>query len=145
MRVMNQALRLFIGKCVVVYFDDILVYSGSEKSHGVHLREVLTVLRKEKFFAATKKCVFYTDSVLFWGYVVSAGGVTVDAAKVDTIRQWPHPQSVSDVRSFHGLASFYRRFIQHFNTIMSPITDCIKESKFQWTPEAEKAFLIIKE
>ncbi|XP_022892006.1 uncharacterized protein LOC111406874 [Olea europaea var. sylvestris] len=87
MRVMNQALRPFIGKYVVVYFDDILVYSGSEESHGVHLREVLTVLRKEKFFAATKKCVFYTDSVLFLGYVVLAGRVTVDAAKVDTIRQ----------------------------------------------------------
>jgi hypothetical protein len=145
MRVMNQALRPFIGKCVVVYFDDILVYSGSEESHGVHLREVLTVLRKEKFFAANKKCVFYTDSVLFLGYVVSAGGVTVDAAKVDAIRQWPRPQSISDVRSFHGLASFYRRFIRHFSIIMSPITDCMKESKFQWTPEAEKAFLIIKE
>ncbi|XP_022897597.1 uncharacterized protein LOC111411281 [Olea europaea var. sylvestris] len=145
MLVMNQALRRFIGKYVVVYFDDILVYSGSEESHGVHLREVLTVLRKEKFFAATKKCVFYTDSVLFLRYVVSTGGVTVDAAKVDAIWQWLCPQLVSDVRSFHSLAPFYRRFIQHFNTIMSPITECMKESKFQWTPEAEKAFLIIKE
>ncbi|XP_022871137.1 uncharacterized protein LOC111390343 [Olea europaea var. sylvestris] len=117
-------------------------FIGSEESHGVHLREVLTVLRKEKFFAATKKCVFYTDSVLFLGYVVSAGGVTMDAAKVDAIRHWPHPQSVSDVRSFHCLASFYRRFIQHFSTIMSPITDCMKETPILALPDFTKPFAL---
>lgn len=86
MQVMNQALRLFIGKCVIVYFDNILAHSGSEESHYAHLWVFLVILCKEKLFAAPGKCVFFTDRVLFLGYVVSVDGVTVDAAKVDAIR-----------------------------------------------------------
>ena len=102
-----------------------LVYSAFEESHYAHLQVVLVVLLKEKLFAAPGKCVFFTDRVLFLGYVVSADGVIVDEAKVDAIRQWPRPKIVSDVRSFHELASFYWWFIQHFSTIMSPLTDCM--------------------
>ena len=145
MRVMNQIFRPFIGKFVVVYFDDILIYSANIDLHFQHLREVLIVLSREKFYAAITKCSFMTDSVLFLGYVVSKDGLSVDESKVIAVKQWPIPTTIHEVRSFHGLVSFYRRFIPDFSTIMAPITDCMKASKFLWTTEATKAFNQIKE
>ncbi|XP_031387148.1 uncharacterized protein LOC116200441 [Punica granatum] len=131
MRVMNQILRPFIGRCVVVYFDDILIYSADPEQHLAHLREVLSVLRHEKLYAALKKCVFMRSEVLFLGYVVAADGLRVDSSKVEAVRQWPRPTSVTEVRSFHGLASFYRRFSPHFSSIMAPLTDCMKGGKLE--------------
>ncbi|KAG5230103.1 hypothetical protein IMY05_015G0066000 [Salix suchowensis] len=145
MRVMNQALRPFIGKFVVVYFDDILIYSANPELHVEHIREVLSVLRREQFIAAAKKCVFMTLRVLFLGYIISGEGLQVDESKIEAVRQWPRPKTVTEVRSFHGLASFYRRFIPHFSSIMAPITECMKGAKFQWTTEAEAGFRQIKE
>jgi len=144
-RVMNQALRPYISKSVVVYFDDILIYSVDPRMHLQHLREVLTVLRKEQFFEAKGKCVFLSDQVLFLGYIVSSKGLSVDESKIEAIKQWPQPQTMTDVRSFHRLASFYRRFIPHFSGIMAPVTDCMRNnSKFVWIIEAETAFQEIK-
>ncbi|XP_056855374.1 uncharacterized protein LOC130504765 [Raphanus sativus] len=102
-------IRLF----VVVYFDDILVYSQSLEEHIDHLKAVLDVLRKEKLFANLKKCTFY--------------GVKVDPEKVKAIREWPIPKTVSEVRSFHGLAGLYRRFVRDFSTIAAPLTEVIKK------------------
>jgi hypothetical protein len=87
MRVMNQALRPYIGKSVVVYFDDILIYSVDPRMHLQHLREVLGVLRREQFFAAKTKCVFLTDRVLFLGYIISSEGLSVDDSKIEAIKQ----------------------------------------------------------
>ncbi|WZZ83832.1 hypothetical protein YC2023_104404 [Brassica napus] len=145
MRIMNQALRELIGRFVVVYFDDILIFSPSISEHKDHLRQVLNVLRREKLFAATQKCEFGVSQVLFLGYIVSGKGLSVDMSKIDAVRSWPVPKSISDVRSFHGLASFYRRFVEHFSTIMAPITSCMKEGRFTWTQEAFVAFTLIKE
>ena len=107
MRVINQIFRLFIGKFVVGYFDDILIYSANIDLHLQNLREVLIVLSREKFYAATAKCSFMTDSVLFLGYVVSKDGLSVDELKVIAVKQWLIPTTVHEVRSFHGLVSFY--------------------------------------
>lgn len=126
MRVMNQALRPFIGRFVVVYFDDILIFSTNMTEHLSHLREVLLSLRKEKLFIARQKCEFGASEVLFLGYVVSANGLHVDPQKVEAVASWPTPTTISEVRSFHGLASFYRRFVHNFSAIMAPITDCMK-------------------
>lgn len=145
MRVMNQIFRPFIGKSIVVYFDDILIYSASVKVHLQHIREVLTVLQTEKFFAAMAKCDFMTSSILFLGYVVSADGLSVDESKVDAVKQWPIPRNIHEVRSFHGLVSFYRHFIPNFSTIMAPITDCMKNGKYEWTAAANEAFHQIKQ
>ncbi|KAL9373456.1 hypothetical protein Peur_033076 [Populus x canadensis] len=132
MCVMNQVLRPFVGKFVVVYFDDILIYSKTADEHVEQLRDVLAVLQENQLFLNLKKYSFMTDSLLFLGYVVSSEGIHVDEEKVRAIREWPAPKNVGEVRSFHGLATFYRRFIRNISTVMAPITECMKKGKFQW-------------
>jgi hypothetical protein len=107
MRLMNHALRAFIGRFVVVYFDDILMYSKDLNEHINHLQCVLDVLRKEKLYANLKKCSFCMKKVVFLGYVISAKGIEVDEENVKAIKEWPTPKSITEVRSFHGLTSFY--------------------------------------
>uniref|UniRef100_A0A2N9HC25 Reverse transcriptase n=1 Tax=Fagus sylvatica TaxID=28930 RepID=A0A2N9HC25_FAGSY len=146
MRLMNHALRAFLGRFVVVYFDDILVYSKSLDEHIDHLHCVLTVLRKEKLYANLKKCSFCLDKVVFLGFVVGAKGIAVDEEKVKAIKEWPTPKSITEVRSFHGLASFYRRFVKDFSTLAAPLTEIVKKSVgFKWGSEQDRAFIEIKE
>ncbi|KAL1224964.1 putative mitochondrial protein [Cardamine amara subsp. amara] len=143
---MNHVLRAFKGIFVVVYFDDILVYSKNLDDHVEHLKSVLEVLRKEKLFANLKKCTFCTDNLLFLGFVVSAQGIQVDEEKVRAICEWPSPSIVSEVGSFHGFAGFYRRFVKDFSTIAAPLTEMIKKSVgFKWEEAQERAFQILKE
>ncbi|KAJ9547866.1 hypothetical protein OSB04_020409 [Centaurea solstitialis] len=140
MRLMNQLFKPFIGRCVVVYFDDILVFSKTPVDHLQHLREIFILLREQKLYANPKKCHFLTTEVIFLGYLVSAQGIRMDNSKVQAITSWPIPTSLQDIRSFHGLASFYRRFIKNFSSILGPITECLKSSKFTWNVAAQKAF-----
>ncbi|XP_043689425.1 uncharacterized protein LOC122640330 [Telopea speciosissima] len=128
MRVMTQVLRPFIGK-FFVYFDDILVYSKNPDEHIDHLKQVLRVLRQEKLFINLKKCSFMLPKVVFLGFIISSKGVEVDPEKVRSVVEWPIPETFTEVRSFHGLASFYRRFIRNFSAIMAPITECTKQNK----------------
>jgi hypothetical protein len=145
MRLMNQVLKPFTRKFVVVYFDDILIYSHNLVNHMDHVRKVLEVLRENKLFINLKKCSFMMDQLLFLGFVVSADGIRVDEEKARAIREWPTPKSVGEVRSFHGLATFYRRFVRNFSSIVAPITECMKKGKFNWDDEAKRSFSIIKE
>ncbi|KAI9200511.1 hypothetical protein LWI28_009303 [Acer negundo] len=143
---MNHGLRAFIGKFVVVYFDDILIYSKNLDEHVEHLKLVLGVLRAKKLFANLKKCTFCTDKLVFLGFVVSAKRIAVDEEKVKAIKEWPKPTNVGQVRSFHGLASFYRRFVRDFSSLAAPLTEVIKKNVgFKWGNEQEKAFNLIKE
>ena len=130
MRMMTQVLRPFMSKFLVVYFDDILIYSKAPEHHVGHLRQVCHALRNEQLYANPKKCVFMSDKVVFLGFVVFAQGVSTDPQKIQAITEWPKPMNIREVRSFHGLATFYRRFIKEFSTIMTPITDCLKKEKF---------------
>ena len=144
MRLMNQVFKPFIGHFVVVYFDDILIYSSSLEQHLFHLRQIFCVLRDQKLYANGKKCHFLVTEVTFLGYIVTGSGIKMDPAKVEAIISWPTPSTIHDIRSFHGLASFYRRFIRNFSSIIAPLTECMKGGRFTWTSEAAKAFDILK-
>lgn len=146
MRLMNHVLRDYIGKFVVVYFDDILVYSKSLNDHILHVKKILFKLREEKLYANFKKCSFCLDQVNFLGFLVGKKGVQVDEEKVKAIREWPTPTNATEVRSFHGLASFYRRFIKDFSSIASPLNELVKKHvKFEWKEKQENAFNELKD
>lgn len=119
-----------MGKFVVVYFDDILIYSPSWASHFDHLHAVFDMLQKESLFVNRKKLSFFITSVTFLGYVISTKGVHADKYKVEAIVEWPTPQTLHEVQSLHGLALFYQRFIQNFSSLIAPITDCLKGREF---------------
>jgi hypothetical protein len=145
MRLMNHMLRSFIEKFVVVYFDDILIFSKTIEEHIDNIGQVLDVLRKEKLYANIEKCTFCTYHVVFLGFVVSGQGIRVDESKVKAIKEWPTPTNVSQVRSFHGLASFYRRFVKDFSTIAAPLNELIKKGiVFKWSEPQENAFHELK-
>ncbi|CAM8910992.1 unnamed protein product [Rhodiola kirilowii] len=134
-----------MGTLLVVYLDDILIYSKTPELHLEHLRQVLHALQENKLYVNLKKCVFSTNKLLFLSFIVGEDGILADEEKIRAIRDWPTPQFVTEVRSFHGLATFYRRFVKNFSTITAPITECLKKGKFQWGEEQEQSFTTIKE
>jgi len=103
------------------------------------------VLSQEKLYGNLEKCHFFTSQVVFLGYVVSAQGIQVDESKIQAIKDWPVPTSITQVWSFHGLASFYRRFIKDFGSIMAPMTEVLKAKKFEWNEKAQASFEKIKD
>jgi hypothetical protein len=146
MCLMNHVLRAFIGKFVVVYFDDILIYSKNLTEHLDLLRNVLSVLRSEKLYANLKNCAFCMEKIVFLGYAVTPQGIEMHEEKVKAIRDWPVPKSKSEERSFHGLARFYRRFMKDFSTIAAPLNEVVKKSiGFKWGEEQELDFVLLKE
>ncbi|KAH9753570.1 hypothetical protein KPL71_015115 [Citrus sinensis] len=145
MRLMNQVLKPFSCKFVVVYFDDILVYSVDVVTHLEHLRMVMEVLRRNKFYINMKKCSFLQSNVEFLDFVVGMDGIRAFESKIQAIKEWPTPKTVGEVRSFHGLATFYRRFIRAFSTIAAPITKCLKKGKFKSGVKEESSFTLLKE
>ena len=145
MRLINHVWCAFIGKFVVVYFDDILIYSKEIDEHISQLIQILDVLRKESLYANLKRCDFCIDRIVFLGYVISAKGIEMDEAKVKAIQEWPTPKSITEVRSFYGLASFYTRFVKDFSTIASPLTEIVKKIVgFKWGEEQENALSLLK-
>ena len=140
MRIMTQVLRPFIGKFLVVYLDDILIYSNTKEQHLNHLWQVCGTLRKEQLYANLKKCTFMADHVVFLGFVVCAAGMSADPEKVRAIVEWKTPSNIQEVCSFHGLTTFYHCFIKGFSIIMAPITNCMKKGEFNWSLAATKAF-----
>lgn len=125
---------------VLVFFDDILVYSRIWEEHQEHLATVLEVLRKERLFANWKKCSFGQQRLEYLGHVISLAGVAVDPAKVEAILLWPTPKNVRGVRGFLGLVGYYWRFVRNFGHLARPLTDLLKRGEFKWTNEATDAF-----
>ncbi|KAI3716247.1 hypothetical protein L6452_23456 [Arctium lappa] len=141
MDLMNRVCRPFLDKSVIVFIDDILVYSKNEEGHEHHLREVLDVLRRERLYAKFSKCDFWLPEVQFLGHIVSKEGVKVDPAKIEAMTNWEPPKNPSEIRSFLGLAGYYRRFIQDFSKIASSLTILTQKNvKFVWTERQEEAF-----
>jgi hypothetical protein len=140
MYLMNTIFMLELDKFVVVFIDDILVYSKNEKDHVEHLRIVLTRLRDHKLYAKFSKCEFWLKKVPFLGHILLENGVSVDPSKVQEVMDWKTPSTVSEVRSFLGLAGYYRHFIPDFSKIAKPMTSLPqKDHKFVWTEECEIA------
>ncbi|GKU97795.1 hypothetical protein SLEP1_g10885 [Rubroshorea leprosula] len=146
MDLMNRVFSKYLDQFVVLFIDDILVYSFSHAFHEKHLRTVLETLRRERLFAKFKKCEFWLDNVAFLGHVVTKDGISVDPQKIEAVVDWKRPNSVTEIHSFLGLAGYYRRFVGDFSRIALPMTRLIrKDTKFEWTPECEKSFLTLKE
>ena len=146
MRLMNQVLRPFIGKFVVVYFDDILIYSTCLSEHLDHLRAVFDALRAARLFGNLEKCTFCTEQVLFLGYVLTPQGIEVDEGKVHANQSWPTPSTVTQVQNFLGLAGFYFHFVKDFSTIATPLHELTKKGvSFQWGQPQEDSFALLKE
>ena len=142
---MNNIFRPYLDQFVVVYVDDILVFSKHPDDHEAHLRTVLQVLRREKLYAKASKCELFRPETEFLGHIVSADGIRPDPKKLRAIDEWPHPKNVNDIQSFHGLANYYRRFIRSFSRIAAPLTSLIKKTQsFLWTPVEEQAFSDLK-
>ena len=140
-RLMYHVLRPYIGVFVVVYFDDILVFSKTMKEHINHVKFVLQTLRKESLYANLKKSTFGIDKVVFLGFIVSSKGVHVDETKIEAIKTWPQPTNLQQVRSFLGLAGFCRRFVKDFSTIAAPLHALSKKNApFVWGSLQSTAF-----
>ena len=118
-RVMTQLFRTFIGKFMVIYFDDILIYSQTREQHIDHLRQILRTLQAEKFYANQKNCAFFTKRIIFFRFVILSERVSADPEKVKAITEWPQPQMIREVRSFYGLATIYHRFIRNFSALVA--------------------------
>jgi hypothetical protein len=127
MRLMNGVLREFIGKFVVVYRDDILIYSKTKDEHLKHLAIVMRNLQQEKLLINMKKSSFMKTELIYFGFVILVNELKMDPNKVEVIKNWPSPRNVFEVRSFHGLASFYRKFIRNFSGISTAMMDTVKK------------------
>ncbi|GJU34529.1 putative reverse transcriptase domain-containing protein, partial [Tanacetum coccineum] len=146
MDLMNRVCRPFLDKFVIVFIDDILIYSKNKEEHKEHLRIILELLQKEKLYAKFSKCEFWLDSVKFLGHVINSQGVHVDPAKVEAIKSWSAPKSPTEVRQFLGLAGYYRRFIEGFSLIAKPLTKLTQKNKtYEWGEEEEEAFQLLKD
>jgi hypothetical protein len=141
MYLMNSVFMPELDKFVVVFIDDILIYSKTKKDHADHLRVVLQRLRDHHLYTKFSKCEFWLDSVKFLGHTISSEGISVDPTKVQKVMDWKPPTSVHQIRSFLGLAGYYQRFIPDFSKIAKPMTELLKkEVKFHWDNKCEKAF-----
>ena len=130
-----------LGVCCVVYLDDICIYSKSLAEHLHHLELVFALLRKEHLFAKLSKCAFAVHELKFLGHIVGRDGIKVDPAKIATIKDWPIPKSLSDVRSFLGLANYFRKFVLGFSTLVAPLTKLTcSTTKWLWCDACQHAF-----
>ncbi|KAD4981923.1 hypothetical protein E3N88_18594 [Mikania micrantha] len=143
-RLMNDVFRPFLRRFILVFFDDILIYSKTWDDHLHHIAITLQLLLDHSLVAKLSKCIFGQTQVAYLGHVISATGVAVDPDKISTIQQWPIPTNVKQVRNFLGLAGYYRRFIQNYASIAGPLTDLLRKDAFCWNEHTLHAFTQLK-
>jgi hypothetical protein len=141
---MNDVLRPYLWRFVLVFFDDILIYSSSWAEHLQHVAIVLSELRAHHLHLKRSKCSFGASSVAYLGHVISGDGVAMDADKVAVVAAWPQPRSARGLRGFLGLAGYYRKFIREFGVIAAPLTRLLRHDAFAWDAEAKTAFQALK-
>lgn len=142
---MNHIFRLYLRKFVLVFFDDILIYSRNIDEHLKHLELVFALLRKHKLFVKESKCTFAQKSVGYLGHLISSDGVSVEPEKIQCILSWKTPSTVKELRGFLGLAGYYRKFVKDFGKISAPLTQLLKKDAFKWTAEATIAFKLLQQ
>ncbi|GJR39286.1 putative reverse transcriptase domain-containing protein [Tanacetum coccineum] len=146
MDLMNRVCKPYLDKFVIVFIDDILVYSKNKQEHKEHLKLILELLKKEELYAKFSKCEFWIPKVQFLGHVIDSKGIHVDPAKIESIKDWASPKSPTEIRQFLGLAGYYRRFIEGFSKIAKPMTKLTqKKVKFVWGDKQEAAFQLLKQ
>jgi hypothetical protein len=145
MYLMNKVFMEYLDKFVVVFIDDILIYSNDEEEHEKHLHMVSQKLRDHQLYAKMSKCEFSLKEVPFLGHVISEGGISIDPSKIEDVLNWNTPTSVSDIHSFLRLAGYYRRFIEGFSKISKPMTELLgKDKNFEWSAKCEVSFQELK-
>ncbi|GJV24360.1 putative reverse transcriptase domain-containing protein [Tanacetum coccineum] len=146
MDLMNRVCKPYLDRFMIVFIDDILIYSKSRKEHEGHLKLILNLLKKEELYAKFSKCEFWLSKVQFLGHVIDSEGIHVDPAKIEAIKDWASPKTPTEIRQFLGLAGYYRRFIEGFSKIARPMTKLTQKSmKFEWGEKAEAAFQLLKQ
>ena len=141
MALMNRVFQSYLDQFVIVFIDDILVYSKTAEEHEQHLRIVLQTLREKQLYAKFSKCEFWLDQVVFLGHVISSRGIEVDPKKIEAVLKWEAPTNVSEIRSFLGLAGYYRRFVQGFSILAGPMTKLLRKgAKYIWDEHCQRAF-----
>ncbi|GJZ74500.1 putative reverse transcriptase domain-containing protein [Tanacetum coccineum] len=146
MDLMNRVCKPYLDKFVIVFIDDILIYSKDEKEHEEHLKAILELLKKEKLYAKFSKCEFWIPKVQFLGHVIDSRGIHVDPAKIESIKDWASPKTPTEIRQFLGLAGYYRRFIEGFSKIAKSMMKLTQKGiKFDWGEKEENAFQLMKQ
>ncbi|GJX35563.1 putative reverse transcriptase domain-containing protein [Tanacetum coccineum] len=146
MDLMNRVCKPYLDKFMIVFIDDILIYSKNKQEHEEHLKLILELLKKEELYAKFSKCEFWIPKVQFLGHVIDSEGIHVDPAKIESIKDWTSPKSPTEIRQFLGLVGYYRRFIEGFSKIAKPMTKLTqKKVKFEWGDKQEAAFQLLKQ
>jgi hypothetical protein len=141
---MNHVFRPFLRHFVLVFFDDILIYSKTWTDHLNHVDQVLRLLSQHQLFLKQSKCSFGASEVEYLGHLVGKDGVRVDPRKIEAMQDWPHPKTLKSLRGFLGLTGYYRKFIKNYGKIAAPLTTLLKKNSFTWTPVAAQAFQTLK-
>ena len=141
---MNDIFRPHLRRFVLVFFDDILIYSRTLQEHSQHLECVFKLLKQHSLLAKRSKCCFAQSKVEYLGHYISGEGVATDPKKVEAVQNWPQPSTVTQLRGFLGLTGYYRRFVKNYGCLCKPLTDLLKKDQFRWSEQAETAFQKLK-
>ncbi|GMI79893.1 hypothetical protein HRI_001658600 [Hibiscus trionum] len=142
---MNKVFEPYLRKFILVFFDDILIYSKTLADHIQHLTTALALLQQHQLYAKKSKCFFGQTQVEYLGYIISDKEVSTDEAKIQAMKDWPFPKNIKSLRGFLGLTGYYKKFIRGFGIISKPLSDMLKKGNFLWTPQAKDAFTTLKE
>ena len=143
--VMNDVLQPFLWQFVLVFLDDILIYSPTWESHLQHIRIVLCQLRNHQFYLKSSKCSFAQTTLEYLGHIISQDGVSTDPTKTAAMLHWPTPTTITELRGSFGLTGYYIRFVKNYGIVAKPLTNLLKKQQFSWSPASDQAFINLKQ